>query len=87
MQYVVSFIVFSLMFSFQKLELEKIILSLPLEFRGTDPVSYGHLSLPKSLTWPQQLRRNMEGVIEGLLDAPEQISTRKPRLQVVSAVF
>ncbi|KAF8348561.1 hypothetical protein F5887DRAFT_880006 [Amanita rubescens] len=38
------------------LEIEKIIMSLPLEFRGSDA----------------NLRRNMETVIEGLMDAPGQ---------------
>ncbi|KAF8208745.1 hypothetical protein K438DRAFT_1812803 [Mycena galopus ATCC 62051] len=37
-------------------EIEKVISCLPLEFRGSDP----------------NLRRNMEGVIEGLLNAPAQ---------------
>ncbi|KAK2461196.1 hypothetical protein APHAL10511_006723 [Amanita phalloides] len=40
----------------RSIELEKIIMSLPLEFRGSDP----------------NLRRNMETVIEGLMDAPNQ---------------
>ncbi|KIL64144.1 hypothetical protein M378DRAFT_127069 [Amanita muscaria Koide BX008] len=38
------------------IELERIIMSLPLEFRGSEPA----------------LRRNMELVIEGLMDAPNQ---------------
>ncbi|KAJ7134415.1 hypothetical protein C8R44DRAFT_424227 [Mycena epipterygia] len=40
----------------RSIEVEKIISCLPLEFRGSDP----------------NLRRNMEGVIEGLLNAPAQ---------------
>ncbi|KAJ6557277.1 hypothetical protein DFH09DRAFT_1037357 [Mycena vulgaris] len=40
----------------RSIEIEKIISCLPLEFRGSDP----------------NLRRNMEGVIEGLLNAPAQ---------------
>lgn len=38
----------------RSIEIEKVISCLPLEFRGSDP----------------NLRRNMEGVIEGLLNAP-----------------
>ncbi|KAF9031363.1 hypothetical protein BDZ89DRAFT_1101127 [Hymenopellis radicata] len=41
------------------LEMERIIEALPLEFRGKDP----------------NLRRNTEMTIEGLLDAPGQVST------------
>ncbi|KAF4593070.1 hypothetical protein EYR38_008780 [Pleurotus pulmonarius] len=37
----------------RSMEIEKVILSLPLEFRGNDP----------------NLRRNMESVIEGMMDA------------------
>ncbi|KAH8827414.1 DASH complex subunit Dam1-domain-containing protein [Flagelloscypha sp. PMI_526] len=37
--------------------LEKVISTMPLEFRGSDPT----------------LRRNMESVIEGLLDAPQAV--------------
>ncbi|KAF7346121.1 hypothetical protein MSAN_01838800 [Mycena sanguinolenta] len=40
----------------RSIEIEKVISCLPLEFRGSDPT----------------LRRNMEGVIEGLLDAPSR---------------
>ncbi|KAJ7459661.1 DASH complex subunit Dam1-domain-containing protein [Mycena latifolia] len=40
----------------RSIEIEKVISCLPLEFRGSDP----------------NLRRNMEGVIEGLLNAPAQ---------------
>ncbi|KAJ6509008.1 hypothetical protein C8R45DRAFT_462307 [Mycena sanguinolenta] len=40
----------------RSIEIEKVISCLPLEFRGSDP----------------NLRRNMEGVIEGLLDAPSR---------------
>lgn len=38
----------------RSIEIERIISCLPLEFRGSDP----------------NLRRNMEGVIEGLMNAP-----------------
>lgn len=41
----------------RSLEIEKIISSLPLEFRGSDPT----------------LRRNMEMVIEGMIDSPNQV--------------
>ncbi|KAL0960185.1 hypothetical protein HGRIS_011819 [Hohenbuehelia grisea] len=40
----------------RSIQIEKIITCLPLEFRGNDP----------------NLRRNMESVIEGLIDAPGQ---------------
>ncbi|KAF8652496.1 hypothetical protein AX16_004369 [Volvariella volvacea WC 439] len=40
----------------RSMELERIISCLPLEFRGSDP----------------NLRRSMEAVIEGLMDAPDQ---------------
>ncbi|KAF7365402.1 hypothetical protein MVEN_00412700 [Mycena venus] len=40
----------------RSIEIEKVISCLPLEFRGSDP----------------NLRRNMEGVIEGLLNAPSR---------------
>ncbi|KAF8636903.1 hypothetical protein AX17_003155 [Amanita inopinata Kibby_2008] len=40
----------------RSIEIERIIMSLPLEFRGSDP----------------NLRRNMETVIEGLMDAPNR---------------
>ncbi|KAK7048196.1 hypothetical protein R3P38DRAFT_2867926 [Favolaschia claudopus] len=40
----------------RSIEIEKVISCLPLEFRGSDP----------------NLRRNMEGVIEGLMNAPNQ---------------
>lgn len=55
---------------FVQIEIERIISCLPLEFRGSDPVcSFAH-SPGRIFTCRQNLRRNMEGVIEGLMNAP-----------------
>jgi hypothetical protein len=53
-----------------KMAIDKVISSLPLEFRGSDPVStfgiVGNATMSHRLT--QSLRRNIEMVIERLMD-------------------
>jgi hypothetical protein len=52
-------------------------MSLPLEFRGSDAVCAWCYWLDKFSCFLQNLRRNMETVIEGLMGAPDQTIKRK----------
>jgi DASH complex subunit DAM1 len=55
---------------FVQIEIERIITCLPLEFRGSDPVCSFAYAPRRIFICLQNLRRNMEGVIEGLMNAP-----------------
>lgn len=73
-----------------QIEIEKVISCLPLEFRGSDPVRLTFN--PSQLIFMrviQNLRRNMEGVIEGLLNAPNQTAkcTTPVKLVLPSLIF
>ena len=52
-------------------------MSLPLECRGSDPVCVLRRLLIKFSCLFKNLRRNMETVIEGLMDSPSQRVKRK----------
>ena len=53
-------------------------MSLPLEFRGSDPVCIlRRLLMIEFSCFFKNLRRNMETVIEGLMDSPSQTVKRK----------
>jgi hypothetical protein len=52
-------------------------MSLPLEFRGSDPVCVLRCLPIEFSCLFKNLRRNMETVIEGLMDSPSQTVKRK----------
>ena len=54
-------------------------MALPLEFRGSDPVCILRRLLIEFSCLFKNLRRNMETVVEGLMDAPTQTVKRKHR--------